>query len=153
MEDRVDSELSFKDYLGILKRRRMLFFLIAAPILTVAVALACRLPTVCESAGILLGEQSEVPDGLVRTTIANLPEERVRRITERVLTEENLAGIVERHDPFPLLEPRQAVRELRRNVVTGAEDPALLPSLIAAGPNVSAVHVGFRHSPSAPGYA
>src|SRR5690606_16632566 len=91
-------------------------------------------------------EESEVPDDLVRSTIANLPEERVRRITERVLTDDNLAGIVERHDPFPMLEPRQAVRELRRNVVTGAEDPALLTSLIAAGPNVIAFHVGFRHS-------
>lgn len=153
MEDRVDTELGFKDYLGILKRRGMLFLLIAAPILTIAVALAFRLPTVYESIGILLVEQSEVPDDLVRTTIANLPEERVRRITERVLIEENLAGIVERHDPFPTLEPRQAVRELRRNVVTGAEDPALLPGLIAAGPNIIAFHVGFRHASPEIAYA
>jgi len=153
MEDRVDTELGFKDYLGILKRRGMLFFLIAAPIITIAIALAFRLPTVYESTGILLVEESEVPDDLVRSTIANLPEERVRRITERVLTDDNLAGIVERHDPFPMLEPRQAVRELRRNVVTGAEDPTLLPSLIAAGPNVIAFHVGFRHSSAEVAYA
>lgn len=146
MEDRVDTELGFKDYLGILKRRGLLFLLIAAPILTIALALAFRLPTLYESTGILLVEESEVPEDLVRSTIANLPEERVRRITERVLTEENLTAIVERHDPFPMLEPREAVRELRSNIVTGAEDPALLTSLIAAGPNVIAFHVGFRHA-------
>src|SRR5690606_23598252 len=145
MEDRVDTELDFKDYLGILKRRGLLFFLIAAPILTIALALAFRLPTIYESAGILLVEESEAPEDLVRSTIANLPEARVRRITERVLTEDNLAGTVERHDPFPTLVPREAVRELRRNIVTGAEDPALLPGLIAAGPSVIAFHVGFRH--------
>lgn len=148
MEDKVDTELGFKDYLGIIKRRGMLFFLVAAPILTIALALAFRLPTVYQSAGILLVEESEVPDDMVRSTVANLPEERVRRITERVLTDENLAVIVERHDPYPMREPDEAVRELRRNVVTGAEDPALLPSLIAAGPSVIAFHVGFRHSSS-----
>ena len=145
MEERVDTELGLKDYLGILRRRGLMFFVITAPILTMAVALAFRLPTIYESVGILLVEESEVPEDLVRSTIANLPEERVRRITERVLTEANLAGIVERHDPFPDLEPRDAVRELRRNIVTGAEDPALLPGLIAAGPNIIAFHVGFRH--------
>jgi succinoglycan biosynthesis transport protein ExoP len=145
MEDRADTELGLKDYLGILKRRGLLFFLVAVPIFTIALALAFRLPTLYESTGILLVEESEVPDDLVRSTIANLPEERVRRITERVLTEENLRGIVERHDPYPMLSPDQAVRELRRSVVTGAEDPTLLPSLIAAGPTVIAFHVGVRH--------
>ncbi len=146
MEDRVESELGFKDYLGILKRRGMLFFLIAAPIITIAIALAYQLPTIYESRGILLVEESEVPNDLVRSTIANFPEERVRRITERVLTTENLAAIVERHNPYPELEHDRAVRELRRNVATGAEDPNLLPSLIAVGPNVIAFHVGFRHA-------
>ena len=32
MEERVDTELGFKDYIGIFKRRGMLFFLVAAPI-------------------------------------------------------------------------------------------------------------------------
>ncbi|MFO7287556.1 MAG: hypothetical protein C0P79_011930 [Gammaproteobacteria bacterium] len=149
MEETNDTELTFKDYVGILKRRSGLFTLIAAPILTIAIALAFKLPALYESSGILLVEQSEVSQDIVRSTIASLPDERVRRITERVLTDDNLSAIVERHDPYPELEPRDAVREMRRNVVTAAEDPELIPSLIAAAPSIIAFRVGFRHpSPS-----
>jgi polysaccharide biosynthesis transport protein len=145
MEERNETELGLKDYLGIIKRRAGLFALIAAPILTIAVALAFRLPPVYESIGILLVEQSEVSQDMVRSTITNLPDERVRRITERVLTSENLARIIAEHDPYPELEEREAVRQLRRSVVTGAEDPALVPSLIAGSTNVLAFRVGYMH--------
>lgn len=146
MEERTESELTFKDYLGILKRRSGLFFLIAAPILTLAIALAFKLPALYESSGVLLVEQSEVPEDLVRSTIANLPDERVRRITERVLTDENLSAIAERHGLYPQLDPHEAARETRRNVVTKAEDPTLLPSLIATNPSIIAFRIGFRHA-------
>src|SRR5690606_28467595 len=153
MEETSEAELTFKDYVGILKRRVGLFALIAAPILTIAIALAFKLPAVYESSGILLVEQSEVPEDIVRSTIANLPDERVRRITERVLTDENLSAIAERHHPYPELDPREATRELRRNVVTAAEDPELIPSLIAADPSIIAFRVGFRHSSPATAHA
>lgn len=148
MEDRTETELTLKDYLGIFKRRTGLFLLLAVPILTVAIVLAFRLPTIYESSGVLLVEQSEVPEDIVRSTISNLPDERVRRITERVLTDDNLAEIAEEHSPYPDLDANEAVRELRRNVVTAAEDPELIPSLIATNPTVVAFRVGFRH-PSA----
>ncbi len=153
MEETSEAELSLKDYVGILKRRVGLFALIAAPVLTIAIGLAFKLPAVYESSGVLLVEQSEVPEDIVRSMIANLPNERVRRITERVLTDENLGTIAQRHEPYPELEPREAARELRRNVVTAAEDPELIPSLIAAGPNVIAFRVGFRHSSPAIAHA
>ena len=56
MEDRADSELGLKDYAGIVRRRAKPFLLIAAPIITIAAALAFRLPPVYESTGVLLVE-------------------------------------------------------------------------------------------------
>jgi len=149
MQERIDTELGFKDYFAILKRRGMLFLLIAAPIVTIGVALAFRLPAVYESVGVLLVEQSEVPDYIVRSTIPDFPNERVRRISERVLTEENLHRIADEHAVYPELtarDPEEAVREMRRNLITGAEDPELLPTLVARNENTIAFRVGFSHS-------
>jgi polysaccharide biosynthesis transport protein len=142
------SELTFKDYIAVVKRRGMLFAGIGAPILTIGIALAFGLPPVYESSALLLAEQSEVPEYLVRSTIPNFPDERVRRITDRVLTEDNLAGIIERRDPYPELsaqDPDSAVREMRRNLITGAEDPALLRELLGSSDNI-AFRIGFSHS-------
>ena len=146
MQERIDSELGFKDYIAILKRRGMLFLLIAAPIVTIGVALAFRLPAVYESVGVLLVEQSEVPEYLVRSTIPDFPNERVRRITDRVLTEENLQRIVDEHAVYPELSAQEAVREMRRSIISGAEDPDMLPTLVASNENTIAFRVGFGHS-------
>lgn len=152
MQEQPNSELSFKDYVAIAKRRSFLFFLIAAPILTVAVALAFGLPPMYQSSGTLLAEGSEVPDYVVRSTVPELPDERVRMITDRVLTDENLRGVVDEHDLYPTLadgDPEEAVKELRRHLSVKAEDPKLLQDVIGADDNTIAFTVSFIHgSPS-----
>lgn len=147
MDQDSNDELSFKDYLGVLKRRGMLFVGIAAPIITLGVALAFGLPPVYESSAVLLAEQGEVPEYLVRSTIPDFPEERVRRITDRVLTDENLATIVAERNPYPeRATSDEAVREMRRNLITGVEDPAQLRELLGSTEEAVAFRVGFAHS-------
>ncbi|MBN1237419.1 MAG: hypothetical protein JXB36_02905 [Gammaproteobacteria bacterium] len=145
MDQSDSTELGFKDYVGVLRRRGLLFAAIAAPIVTIGVALAFGLPPTYESSAVLLAEQGEVPDYIVRSSIPDLPDERVRRITDRVLTDENLASIVEERNPYPELPAEDAVGELRRNLFTEAADPALLQELIGAGENTLAFRVGFGH--------
>jgi uncharacterized protein involved in exopolysaccharide biosynthesis len=149
MHDRKETELTFKDYIALVKRRSTLFFGIAAPILTLGVALAFGLPPLYESSGVLLVEQSEVPEYLVRSTVPNFPDERVRTITQRVLTENNLSKIVEQYDLYPELTetmPEEALRLMQERLSVAAEDPALLPNLIGNTENVIAFTVAFSHS-------
>ncbi|HEX6998130.1 MAG TPA: hypothetical protein VF322_08290 [Gammaproteobacteria bacterium] len=147
MQERPERELTFKDYIAVFKRRGGLFFAIAAPIITIGVLLAFGLPPIYESTGVLLVEQSEVPEHLVRSAVPDYPGERVRAITERVLTEENLAEIVERYGLYPerAADPESQVRELRRSIAITAEDPASLRNLIGNPENPIAFRVTFRH--------
>ncbi|HEY8518638.1 MAG TPA: hypothetical protein VIN61_01050 [Gammaproteobacteria bacterium] len=147
MQERPERELSFKDYIAVFKRRGGLFFAIAAPILTIGVLLAFGLPPIYESTGVLLVEQSEVPEHLVRSAVPDYPGERVRAITERVLTADNLAGIIERHGLYPdrAADREAQVREMRRSIVITAEDPAALRNLIGNPENPIAFRVTFRH--------
>ncbi|HEU4618305.1 MAG TPA: hypothetical protein VFV10_09700 [Gammaproteobacteria bacterium] len=148
MQEESKTELSFKDYIAIAKRRSLLFFMVAAPILTIAVALAFGLPPLYESSGTLLAEGSEVPDYIVRPTIPQLPDERVRMISDRVMTDENLGAIVAKNDPYPELAgegPDAAIKELRRHLKTKAEDPKLLQGVIGVDENTIAFTVSFTH--------
>lgn len=146
MQEKADTELGLKDYVGILRRRGMLCFLVAAPIVTIALALAFRLPPVYESVGVLLVEQGEVPDYVVRSTVPDLPNERVRSITERVLTDDNLASIVDEHAPYPELSHSESLNRLRSDMISGAADPDMLPELVSRNESTIAFRVGFSHS-------
>jgi uncharacterized protein involved in exopolysaccharide biosynthesis len=146
MQDGPDRELSFKDYIAVVKRRAMLFFGISAPILTVGIALAFGLPPIYESSGVLLVGQSEVPEYLVRSTVPAFPEERVRMITQRVLTDDNLTRIIEKYDLYPELmqtTPSEALRQMNSSLRVAAEDPASLTNLIGSTANTIAFTVTF----------
>jgi uncharacterized protein involved in exopolysaccharide biosynthesis len=147
MQEEAKTELTFKDYVAIARRRSVLFFMIVAPILTLAVALAFGLPPLYQSSGTLLAEGSEVPDYVVKSTVPQLPDERVRMITDRVLTDENLRAIIAKDDPYPnRSDPGAAIRDLRRHLSRKAEDPKLLQDVIGADENTIAFTVGFTHS-------
>lgn len=146
-EQQSDREFGFKDYWSVLKRRGALFVGVAIPVLTVGLLLAFGMTPVYESEGVLLVEQSEVPEYLVRSAVPEAAGERVRGITRRVLTEENLRAIVDRYGLYPThSDPEQAERELRRSIVVGAEDPAALRNLIGNPDNPIAFHVRVRHT-------
>jgi succinoglycan biosynthesis transport protein ExoP len=116
------------------------------------VALAFGLPPRYEYSGTLLAEGSEVPDYVVRPTVPQLPDERVRIITDRVMTDENLRQILADNDPYPNLsgeDPTAAIKELRHHLSVKAEDPKLLQDVIGANDTTIAFTVSFTHgSPS-----
>jgi uncharacterized protein involved in exopolysaccharide biosynthesis len=148
MQNRTENELTFKDYTALLRRRGMLFFGIAAPILTLGVALAFGLPPLYRSTGTLLVEQSEVPEYLVRSTVPNFPDERVRLITQRVLTEDNLARIIDEYALYSDVTeaPEAALERLQERLLVAAEDTQLLPNLIGDTENMIAFTVSFSDS-------
>lgn len=149
MQEQHNTELGLKDYLSIAKRRWLLFFLVAGPILTLAVALAFGLPPLYQSSGTLLVEGSQVPDYVVRSTVPSLPDEQVRMITDRVLTDEHLGEIVNKEHPYPALDsgkPDEAVKELRSHLSVKAEDPKLLQDVIGADEKTVAFTIAFEHA-------
>jgi polysaccharide biosynthesis transport protein len=80
--------------------RRAVLIAIAAGVLATAL-LALLLPSYYRSTGIILIEQQEVPQDLVRSVINSYADERVQTINQRVMTTQNLLDIIHRHDLYP----------------------------------------------------
>jgi len=92
--------LSFSDLLGLARRRFAVFANTFVASLSIAVLLAFGLPSVYESTGTILIEQQNIPDDLVQSTITSYADERIQVISQRVMSTDNLAGLVQRHELF-----------------------------------------------------
>ena len=93
--------LQLRHALIALKRwRRAVLITIAAGVVA-TLLLALLLPSYYQSTGIILIEQQEVPQDLVRSVINSYADERVQTINQRVMTTQNLLDIVHRHDLYP----------------------------------------------------
>jgi len=92
--------LSFSDLLGLARRRFAVFANTFVASLSIAVLLAFGLPSVYESTGTILIEQQNIPDDLVQSTITSYADERIQVISQRVMSTDNLADLVQRHELF-----------------------------------------------------
>jgi uncharacterized protein involved in exopolysaccharide biosynthesis len=142
MTEQNDQELSGGDYLRAIKRRAGVLYAIVGTVFLIGVAIAYRVPPIYESTGVLLAEAPEVPEYVVRSTIPDYPEERVRIVTQRVLTNDNLERIVQTHALYPdLADTGAALREFRDHLTLSSEDPQILENLMGA--NLAAGALAF----------
>lgn len=88
---------------------------------TIATVLAAVLiPPVYQSAATILIEQQEIPQDFVRSTITSFADQRIQIISQRVMTSQNLIGIIERNDLYAkdrASKPRELVVERMRDDV------------------------------------
>jgi len=146
----VVGELTLGDYLGVLRRRGALLWGVVAAVVLAGVLVAYRLPPTYASTGILLAEQPEIPEHVVRSTVPYDPDDRVRIITQRVLTNENLGNIIAEQQLYLPLQPGSpaAIEEFREHLSLAAEDPDILENLL--GPSQAAESMAFSLSFSDP---
>jgi uncharacterized protein involved in exopolysaccharide biosynthesis len=132
MAERINPEPSFGDYLQIFKRRAKVLALVTGTVILIGIGIAYRTPPIYESNGVLLAEQPGVPEHIVRSTVPDYPEERVRIITQRVLTNENLENIIAARGLYPELAatPNAALREFRDHLALSSEDPEILENIM-----------------------
>ena len=131
MAEERESSQSSLDVLEILRRRGSLFLSVAAIVVLIGVAVAYRSTPMYSSRGVLLAELPNVSETAVRLP-QNRPEARVRIITQRVLTNDNLQKIIDDHTLYPDLAgmPAEARARLRDHLDLSAEDPQILESLL-----------------------
>jgi len=129
--DEREASQSSVDVFEILRRRGSLFLSVAAIVVLIGVAVAYRSTPMFASRGVLLAELPQVSEAAVRLA-ANRPEARVRIITQRVLTNDNLQKIIDDHTLYPDLAgmPAEARGRLRDHLDLSAEDPQILESLL-----------------------
>lgn len=109
-----EAEMGFRDYLDAFRRRSAVFLVIAATVFLIALIVAAALPPVYEARSVILIEQQEIPQDLVRSTVTSYADERIQTISQRVMTSTNLREIIGRYDLYPEqreTEPTEVVLE------------------------------------------
>ena len=145
-ENNIDNELSFKDYMSVLKRHSNLFFWSIAPIVTIGVAIAFGLPTIYESSGTIIVEQQEISEDVITTTVNSLADERVSVTTQRVMTVERLGGVINQYSLYPDLSGlRPKVAELKRNVAVEILQSDVIRSPMGPARNNVVFSVTYGH--------
>ncbi|HEY3518275.1 MAG TPA: hypothetical protein VGL98_14600, partial [Gammaproteobacteria bacterium] len=131
MPEERESSQSNLDVFEILRRRGTLFLSVAAIVVLIGVAVAYRSTPLYSSRGLLLAELPNVSESAVRLA-QNRPESRVLFYTQRVLTNENVQKIIDKHGLYPELAgmPAEARARFREHLKPSAEDPQILESLL-----------------------
>ena len=94
-------ERTFSDYVAIIRRHLKLAVGIASFIFLGSVVYAYTATAVYEATAVIQVEQPIVPDSLVQTTVDSYAGELLASLTQRVLSKENVAQVIEKFDLYP----------------------------------------------------
>jgi polysaccharide biosynthesis transport protein len=101
-------------------RRRRTCFAVAAICSVVTVGLALLLPATYRASATILIEQQEIPQEMVRSVITSFADQRVQVISQRVMTTQNLLGLISRYQLYPDLRQRvpreELLEKMRRDI-------------------------------------
>ena len=113
-------QLTFNDYISILRRRGLLMVATFVGLLVVAIVVSVAIPPVYQSTGTILVESQTIPTDLIPTTAASMIDERIEVIRQRVMTRENLFKIIEKYKLFrdftPSLTVSEKIDEMRKQI-------------------------------------
>jgi polysaccharide biosynthesis transport protein len=96
-----EQSFSFSKLWRALQRRLIPAACLAVLVFAAAIVAAVVLPSRYVSSGTILIEQQELPADIVRSTVTSYATQRIQVITQRVMTTDNLLGIIERNNLYP----------------------------------------------------
>jgi len=112
---------TLRDYLGVLRRRRTQFVVVAASLFVVVWAIAWWLPSVYRSTATILIEQQEIPQDLVGSTISSFADQRIQVISQQAMSRASLKQIIEKYGLYGSDKTGRAtngmVDRLRRDII------------------------------------
>ena len=97
MEDDVKS---LSDYISIAWRRKFHIIIPFVALLLITVATVLVLPPVYKSTGTILIESQQIPEELIQSTVTSFADERIQIIRQRIMTSQQLFGIIRKFDLY-----------------------------------------------------
>src|SRR5262249_49591264 len=88
-------------YLGIAKRRLFYFLVPFILVLAVGSAIVAIQVPIYLAEGRILVESQDIPVDLVRPTVTDTANQRIQVIQQRIMTRDNLLGIINKYGLFP----------------------------------------------------
>jgi len=103
------AQYGLQDYVAILMRRRWQFLLPVLVLFVVAVLAAFLWPPTYQSSSTILIEEPDVPRDLVSSTVTSYADQRLQVITQRVMTTQNLIGIINKFSLYAKAREREPI--------------------------------------------
>ncbi|MCD4754244.1 MAG: lipopolysaccharide biosynthesis protein [Deltaproteobacteria bacterium] len=103
---------TLQDYMVFLRRRKWFIVVPWLVILCIASVVAYLLPAIYQSKATILIESQQVPEDLVRTTVTGYAEERIKTITEQILSRQTLEQIIKDFQLYPDLQGKEPVENI-----------------------------------------
>ena len=126
-----DPQLTFADYIAILRRRSGLAIAGFVGTLALGVGVALLLPPVYQSTGVILVESQQIPTDLVQASVTSYADERIEVIKQRVMTRENLLRIIRKYnlsaDAGPTVTPSDQIDQMRKSITVELLDANVRP--------------------------
>lgn len=104
----------------VLRRRYREATALALVVLVIGLAATFGLPAQFRSQAIILIEQQDIPQELIRSTVTGFADQRVEMIRQRVMTSANLTRIIDRFDLYAedrQRQPREVILEQMRDAI------------------------------------
>ncbi|MBP7527627.1 MAG: hypothetical protein KA801_06875 [Syntrophorhabdaceae bacterium] len=101
-----------RDYLDIVKRRKWAIILPACAIFFLAFVVTLVLPRIYRSTSTILIEEQDIPPEYVKTTVTGYAEQRLQAISQRVMSSQNLSGVINRFHLYPGLKKKLTSDEI-----------------------------------------
>lgn len=86
-----------QDYIAMFKRNKNKMILIASVLFLLSLIIAVKWPATYKSSAIILIEQQEIPQDLVRSTVTSYADQRIQVISQRVMSSANLKKIIKKY--------------------------------------------------------
>jgi uncharacterized protein involved in exopolysaccharide biosynthesis len=108
----MEKELEVKDIRGFIRRRKKLFFGSFAFLFFAGIVVALSLHPIFISVATIRIEGQQIPKDLVNPTLSDFAEERIEKISQKVLVRSRLLDILEQYDLYPELRGKKTPTEL-----------------------------------------
>lgn len=88
------------DYVAAIRRRLPLSLVVGLLLVVSTLAITFGLPAIYKSRAVILIEQQDIPEDLVRSLVTSYADQRIQVISQRVLTNANLSSIIEKYNLY-----------------------------------------------------
>ena len=103
---------SLKDYLDVVRRRKLSLIIPFAAIFLLSAAVAVILPPVYKSTSTILIEEQEIPSDFVMATVTSFAEQRLQSIYQRIMSTSRLLDIINRFKLYTELKGKLTTEQI-----------------------------------------
>ncbi len=141
-------ELSFSDYLSMMRRRAHYMIGIFIAVLLISIIAAISIPPTYRATGTIMVESQQLSDNILTSAIKNQLDEQVNSIRQRVMTRESLLQIVNKHGIFKesvgSLTSTELIAKMRDRIIVETGGPNAATRSSRQGPQAIAFTLSFE---------